>query len=359
MSPTRQSPGARRLQGRLQADFLSAYSIGEHVLYGGTEGLPPAETNRRITRLDLLAQQRLPCPDGTFDSLVALDVLFCVPDWKRALSEWARVVVPGGRLLFDGRSLDHQLAAPQSPLGEADDGGRIAAADLVAEADRLDLAVGAVLPHGAFLGGDNHLLGGLPEKRFWSRLLSWLLTDEAFFQFALFLEQELVAHLTTTVTGRFWAVLEKRRDPAANRAWLERNRALDLALQKVPIDRDCLASRLGMGPEPWRRRAAGYLEGSLRSRRLLECLAAPLVEKGRLAWSDLVAAPFDSYFCDLDKKREEDRIATELSQLVPCAVGSVARSLDRDGVPLGEGLEYLLVERLLQRGLGRFTGNRS
>ena len=45
--------------------------------------------------------ERLPFADGTFDVIVAADVLEHVPDLPAAVAELARVLAPGGRLAFD------------------------------------------------------------------------------------------------------------------------------------------------------------------------------------------------------------------------------------------------------------------
>jgi 2-polyprenyl-6-hydroxyphenyl methylase/3-demethylubiquinone-9 3-methyltransferase len=45
--------------------------------------------------------ERLPFADGVFDVVVAADVLEHVPDLPAAVAELARVLAPGGRLVFD------------------------------------------------------------------------------------------------------------------------------------------------------------------------------------------------------------------------------------------------------------------
>jgi 2-polyprenyl-6-hydroxyphenyl methylase/3-demethylubiquinone-9 3-methyltransferase len=45
--------------------------------------------------------ERLPFADGAFDVVVAADVLEHVPDLPAAVTELARVLAPGGRLVFD------------------------------------------------------------------------------------------------------------------------------------------------------------------------------------------------------------------------------------------------------------------
>lgn len=51
--------------------------------------------------------QDLPFPDESFDTVLACWMLYHVPDLDRGLSEIARVLRPGGRLVANTNSLDH------------------------------------------------------------------------------------------------------------------------------------------------------------------------------------------------------------------------------------------------------------
>ena len=51
--------------------------------------------------------QELPFPDASFDCAVAAWMLYHVPDVDRALSELARVLRPGGRLIAVTNYFDH------------------------------------------------------------------------------------------------------------------------------------------------------------------------------------------------------------------------------------------------------------
>jgi ubiquinone/menaquinone biosynthesis C-methylase UbiE len=46
------------------------------------------------------AAERLPFPDACFDAITCIDAINHLPDRPRVISDWARVLRPGGRLLF-------------------------------------------------------------------------------------------------------------------------------------------------------------------------------------------------------------------------------------------------------------------
>jgi 2-polyprenyl-6-hydroxyphenyl methylase/3-demethylubiquinone-9 3-methyltransferase len=70
---------------------LGSLGVARRAVAGRSGGFRPAQG-----RLE-----RLPFADGAFDVVVAADVLEHVPDLPAAVAELARVLAPGGRLVFD------------------------------------------------------------------------------------------------------------------------------------------------------------------------------------------------------------------------------------------------------------------
>jgi ubiquinone/menaquinone biosynthesis C-methylase UbiE len=135
---------AERAGLREQRHDLLAQATGATVEIGAGTGLnlphyPPAVTrlaliepdphmSRRLRSrasrlgrdaeiLDATADQ-LPFPDASFDTAVVTFTLCSVPDEQAALKEIARVLAPGGRLLFfeHVRSADPRIAAKQDKI---------------------------------------------------------------------------------------------------------------------------------------------------------------------------------------------------------------------------------------------------
>lgn len=135
---------AERAGLRQQRHDLLAQATGATIEIGAGTGLNLAHYPPPVTRLVLIEPDphmarrlrrraavsgrdveiinatagRLPLPDASFDTAVVTFALCSVPDEQAALGEIARVLVPGGRLLFleHVRSTDPGIAAKQDKM---------------------------------------------------------------------------------------------------------------------------------------------------------------------------------------------------------------------------------------------------
>ncbi len=169
----------------------------------------------------------LPFVDDHFDSLMSLNVMTHFPHWREVLSEWQRVVKPGGRIIFDIYSLDHLCFVDNRKITIKDlleqnpitFNMHIAVEELFEYADKADLNIVSIVPYGSVFSGQIKRFNSktpLNKLHWWQRHLSWLAVDEALFNAVLFLELNFFASLTSKTTGRFMVILENRPDPEAN-----------------------------------------------------------------------------------------------------------------------------------------------
>jgi SAM-dependent methyltransferase len=86
---------ARRTGCRVHGVDAHEQAIAEARARSDREGLAG-----RAAFEPLDASRPLPFPDATFDALICIDAINHLPDRPRILAEWARVLRPGGRLVF-------------------------------------------------------------------------------------------------------------------------------------------------------------------------------------------------------------------------------------------------------------------
>jgi SAM-dependent methyltransferase len=86
---------ARRTGCRVHGVDAHEQAIAEARARSDREGLAG-----RAVFEPLDASRPLPFPDATFDGLICIDAINHLPDRPRILAEWARVLRPGGRLVF-------------------------------------------------------------------------------------------------------------------------------------------------------------------------------------------------------------------------------------------------------------------
>jgi len=99
-------------------DTVQALTLAEPERPMATRLARRVAGQRRQVEIVEAPAERLPFPDGTFDTVVSTLVLCTVADQRRSLAEIRRVLKPGGRLLFveHVRSDDPGLARWQDRL---------------------------------------------------------------------------------------------------------------------------------------------------------------------------------------------------------------------------------------------------
>jgi len=381
--------GTNRLKNQVEVDLCARYAVAPKVLDvgigTGRGSLPLARAGMDVTGVDssqaMLEQTRvlagntpitlrrrdladLGFAEGEFDTVLSLNVLVHFPHWRDILGEWQRVVRPGGRILFDIHSQDHEdtaCAAKGLPIRPDDSGNdfgsymsRLRVDDLVETANQRGLRLVAVVPYaGLFSGGNVNLWlkQTLADGARFDRLLSWLASDTALLAFALFLEQEVFAHLTTRVTGRMMVVLDNTPDEAGNLAWLERDGRLNAALAKG-IDAN-IADLVPAFDSAWRERLNQLLDHP-RNRVLLHFLLSAWRDfPGRL---DLASLLDERHAVTLEawlRQDAMDRLVTRVPRAL-AALPEAAGILEHRGVPLMGGLDYDLTRDLLSKTFHAF-----
>ena len=314
--------------------------------------------------------QAVPHADESFDFLLSLNVMVHFPHWQNVLTEWKRVMRPGGRIIFDIHSFDHLQAAhgdnaqAVADIGKQEQtfGSYMATAsveDICRWASANGMTLSAIIPVGVLFGGAayNHLLAGLESRRDWQRLLSWLPNDRSLLDLALWLEEGWIAHMSSRISGRFFVVLEKVDNPAHNDAWLSRNQALNQLLQQTESVAD-IAAAVGIDLPSWHQKLRPLLR-QVRCRAYLYLIyrevrrLRPTLDVAPLLPPEF-AQLFDDWFLqDAIDERSLDWIRNW--QRSPEFAGAFQFA----GVPLAPGLEYGLMEMILTQYFGVYSGVRS
>jgi len=310
---------------------------------------------------------RLAAPDEAYDSLVSLGEGPRSSEWRQNLPEWVRVVRAGGRLVFDIASFDSlhldpgdKKDGPGSPAVDPASGRTLAAAEsLAAVADEHGLVVMDVIPCGALTeGGKGSCLPAIQDTHWWRRLLTWLATDDPLLDFAAFMQQELIGRCAGVVPGRSIVVLERHGDPSHNRAWLRARKDLS-ALVARGITLESLAPHLRMPASEVKARLNSHLRTGTRNFRFFDGLwQAAALSGAKIDLASFLEADALAKLEDWSRRRALDREVTAQARDWLGAPGA-AESMRLNGVDLGDALEYYLVEDLLTRYHGLFTGVRS
>ncbi|EXF47097.1 hypothetical protein BAY1663_00356 [Pseudomonas sp. BAY1663] len=197
------NPGVARLRRAVEDSFAARHLAGREV----AEAAPGVR--------------------GAWEAIRAFAAIPALGNLGQLLDFCTEGLKPEGRMVLDLRSPSHwQAAFGDSPTAWPEnirDDPSVALcspATLLAAADARGLSLVALEPYGGIW--DNALLYlRLEHPLKWLRLLSWLDSDETFFELALLLEQQVLARLGTSLSGRYLVALAKRRDPAGNAAWAE------------------------------------------------------------------------------------------------------------------------------------------
>lgn len=390
--------GTNPLKNTVEINLIERQLVGEDILDigigTGRASIPLARKGLRVTGIDssqaMLDETRrqagdtpmtllpgdvlqLPVPDQAFDTVISLNVLVHFPHWREILSAWKRTVRPGGRIIFDIHSLDHletffdDGATIDSIVGAGNtvaDFGRFTSTarsrDIAEWATSNGMRIVAITPYsGLFGGGNTNLwLHSLEKKHSWKRFLSWLPHDPSLFDFCLFIEEEIIARLTSRATFRFMVTLENTADPEANRHWCEaeaqRNRLLanlhDAAELKqiIPLDQPEFAGRL-----------EHYLGAPRRNRAFLYLLLAALKEL-RPGLDLIPSLPSDiaGLFSSWREKKLLDDKCISITETWD-QPDRFDQEFSRHDTPLAPSMKYLLMEDLLTQYHHTFTGERS
>ncbi|GAB3265680.1 class I SAM-dependent methyltransferase [Chitinimonas naiadis] len=373
-----ENSNTNQLKHQLEMRFIERYATGPKVIDvgigTGRGSIPLAQRGMDVTGIDssqamLDETQRLagttpmtllpgdvanlPAPSSHFDFLLSLNVVVHFPHWQEILLEWDRVLKPGGRILFDIHSLDHleavygtgektqqMLAAGEAAFGSYMSHAR--AADLVEWANQHGYRVNAIVPVGGFVVSTrNHWLTSLESKHWWNRLLGWMTTDKKLFDFALWLETEVVWKLPCTATGRFMVVLDKVADTAANAVWLADQQRLNATWRAG----DAIHALPAMSPA--------------QLALLRQHLAHPrnsffLFELIKVVRQHFPSLPIEQYLPgEITSLFEDWQLQEQIDQYALRVAGEWRRSGDfgakfeYGGVPMGPGLEYNLVRDML------------
>lgn len=326
------------------------------------------ETQRQAgkTPIELLLGdvKKLPCPDQCADTVLSLNVMVHFPHWQSILSEWKRVLKPGGRIIFDIHSMDHleavlpvEEAHAYANAGASDSSHGIYMSharvkDIAAWCDANQCMLRAVVPYASIYGKPayNRWLTPLEDRFDWQRLLSWLGNDKKLMDLAVFIEEAIIPHLGSKSTCRFFAIIDNT--PDENKAWLREDEARSQAIKNGDW-----ASVLPIQKTVWLKRLSQLLS-TPRNRQLLFRLIETMSH--RFPGFDLlclVPEPYQSLFNDWRLQNLLDKSALQIAEQWP-NTSSAGNSLIFKGIPLAPGLEYNLMENILTRQYEVFSGVR-
>lgn len=378
--------GTNRLKNAVEVGLCREHVTGKRVvdvgIGTGRGSLPLARDGFDVTGIDIsqemLAQckreagdtpvtliagdlARLPVADASFDSLISLNVAVHFPNWREALRDWARVVKPGGRLVFDVHSRDHleavaaawgcapeELLTPEQRSDPAAYMQRVTAREIAAAAIETGLTVEHLVPYAALFGGGN-VNYWLRESLLWGslgdRALSWMSCDDAMLAFGAFLEQTVVRELSTHATGRMMVVLSKREDAPQTQRALQRNDAVATAFASGCAFAD-LRAVIGPSIDAWGAELRNHLMHPRNRALLAMALAGPLGIRLRPLIQDLAGPELAAELFDAGSRRERDESVHAYVRSWYAGLSDPSL-MQYSGVDLGPAFEYDLMREIL------------
>ena len=310
------------------------------------------------TRIDLVEADlaELPFSRASFESLISLDTLIHFPHWQRILSEWQRVIVPGGRILFDIGSMDHQTARAGGSDGSVVGFTlQLSVAELCEYATRQSMRVAAVIPYGMLSGSaaPNRFFSNTPlGNHAWDRLLSWATVDPRFFAFLVFLEEDVVQKLPAVASSRCFIVLENTADAQHNAGLGKRMQAAMGRLQGG--FNAATASELGVVLIEARRKLNEHMVHEPNRFALYRMLFTNLDWNWPLPIADFISAEWLAEAHAILSRATVDRDLTRLISDLH-TVAPLDGAFDYRGVDLGASWEVEMMAELLEGPLGAFN----
>ncbi|GAC1659795.1 MAG: hypothetical protein NVS9B12_13810 [Vulcanimicrobiaceae bacterium] len=387
--------GSNLLKNRVETQLFQKFVRGKDVLDvgigTGRASIPLAQLGYNVTGIDSSQAMLLKCrelagstamnlivgdlaalPVGgeEFDTVMALNTIAHFPHWQAILKEWTRVVRPGGRMVFDIFSLDHDTGYARA-VGETAQWGverfapanvesyylRLAVNEFVGALDPLGLSLERIVPYSVFFGtkGFNRFFEGTLLSGFgWDRLLSWVSGDERLLNFFLLLEEELVANLTTLAGCRFMAVLDKNSNPKKNAAWIENNAAYNAALTKG-LSLATVGTFSQLDTTGFKKRLNAALEYAPNRFALARMLLAGLKWNWPVDLGEFLDEP---YRTDLAAVLERGRLDADVVNMLTGMHRHASTNADFTyrGVPLGPAIEYNAMIAVLDKAFQAFEG---
>jgi hypothetical protein len=322
-----------RLKQRIESGFVEKHQRGicRTLLWGNSGWLGCHEKEGAEKRSDTLA---------------VMNSLPHVETWRAAMQECLDALPAGGRLIVGLLSKDHLQAAGGGAISTP---GFVAVSfeELCEFTGNANASIVAVEPCGTLywdgvpnlwqsgsLAGDTHT---------WRRYLSWLDKDDDLLALGAFLHETLLAHLGTTASERYMAVIEKDGKNSGE----EPVRVRALNSLSPPLNHDALSALLPVPASEWASQLDRLASANLRCRMYLyRMLSALWKYEDGVDWKSLLS---DGLTRDFANWREMELREERVMELVVSwhQLDIFREELTYQGMALGPGLEYQMFPILL------------